>query len=134
VRVVGVALFRAGPEGRRLLAARRWPGLEHGGGWELPGGKCEDHESLGDGAVREIQEELGCTIRVTGQLPGAEPVRPGWTLEVVTAELAAGEPRALEHAELRWLGVDELRSVDWLPADEPFLAAIEARLAAEVGG
>jgi 8-oxo-dGTP diphosphatase len=134
VRVVGVAVLRADADGRRLLAARRRPGPGQGGGWELPGGKCEVDESLEQGAVREIHEELGCTITVTGRLSGSEPVRPGWTLQVVTAELSAGEPRALEHAELRWLAAGELDSVDWLPADVPFLAALQAHLAPDVGG
>ncbi len=133
VRVVGVALLRTTVSGPRLLAARRLPQGGRPGGWELPGGKCETGETPASAAVRELREELGCEVRVTGRLPGTSPIRPGWTLEVVTAELVTGEPCALEHAELRWLAVSELDSVGWLPADVPFLAAIAARLAQDVG-
>jgi 8-oxo-dGTP diphosphatase len=133
VRVVGVAVLRAAPSGRRLLAARRRAPDGRAGGWELPGGKCEPAETLAAAAVREVREELGCEVRVTGRLPGAAPIRPGLTLEVVTAELVEGEPRALEHAELRWLDATELDSVGWLPADVPFLTALAAHLAPDVG-
>ena len=135
VRVVGVALLRgtASNPDPRLLAARRLPHDGRPGGWELPGGKCEPGETLAAAAVREVREELGCEVRVTGRLPGVQPIRPGMTLEVVTAELVSGEPRTLEHAELRWLDATELDSVCLLPADVPFLPAIAAHLARDVG-
>jgi 8-oxo-dGTP diphosphatase len=131
VRVVGVAILAPGPGGARVLAAqRRGPGPD-GGGWELPGGKCHPGEPLEAAAVREIDEELGCTVRVTGRLDRVEPIRPGLTLEVVLAELVGGEPVPFEHAELRWLGPDELEQVRWLPADVPFLAELSPWLRPE---
>ena len=128
VRVVGVAVLGSGPGGeRRLLAARRARPPELAGRWELPGGKCRPGESLEQAAVREVAEELGCRVRVTGRLEGVQPVRPGLELHVVTAELVDGVPRASEHDALRWLGVDELGTVDWLAPDVPFLDALRAR-------
>ena len=126
VRVVGVALLHGG----RLLAARRADRHSRSGGWEFPGGKCEPGESLDQAAVREIREELGCEVRVTGRLEGVEPIRPGMVLEVVLAELASGEPvpRDREHDALRWLAAEELRSLPWLPADVPFLEQLAQRL------
>ena len=137
VRVVGVAVIARGPGGSRVLAARRRGPLETGGGWELPGGKCETGESLASAAVREIREELDCEVRVTGRLAGAQEIRPGVTLEVVVAELepthgpaarGSGEPRPLEHEALRWLAADELDQVEWLPADVFFLQELAGRL------
>jgi 8-oxo-dGTP diphosphatase len=111
----------------RLLAARR---AGPDGGWELPGGTCEPGEDLAAAAVRELREELGCGIRVVDRLAGVQPIRAGMTLEVVVGELVEGEPRPLEHAELRWLSAAELGSVRWLPADLPFLGAVRERLRA----
>jgi 8-oxo-dGTP diphosphatase len=128
VGVVGVAVIARGPAGRRLLAARRTSPAEAAGAWELPGGKVDPGEPLAAAAVREVHEELGCTVRVTGAVDGAQPIRPGYVLQVVTAELVDGEPVPLEHDALRWLGPDELGSVRWLPADVPFLAALADRL------
>jgi 8-oxo-dGTP diphosphatase len=121
VRVVGVAVLRAFPEGMRVLAARRTAPPSAAGGWELPGGKCEPGEDLARAAVREIREELGCTVRVTGGLSGVQPIAPGLTLEVVTAALVDGTPTPTEHDVVRWLAADELQEVRWLPADVPFL-------------
>ena len=71
--------------------------------------------------VREIREELGCTVRVVGRLDGEEPVKPGYTLRVAVAELTHGEPVPHEHDAVRWLGPAELDLVAWLEPDLPFL-------------
>ncbi|MCW2752600.1 MAG: (deoxy)nucleoside triphosphate pyrophosphohydrolase [Marmoricola sp.] len=115
--VVGVAIVR----GDRVLAARRSTG-----GWEFPGGKVEPGEDPANAAVREIAEELGCTIEVTGWLPGTVPIRAGLELRVATAQLVDGEPvpRSGDHDALRWLVTSSLDAVDWLGADRPFVVEI----------
>jgi 8-oxo-dGTP diphosphatase len=115
--VVGVAILRHG----RVLAARRE------GGWEFPGGKVEPGETPEAAAVREIAEELGCAVRLTGWLDPEVEIRPGLVLRVATAELVAGEPvpRPSEHDAIRWLCPAELGSVDLLPADRPFVAVLD---------
>ena len=128
VRVVAVAVVDRLPDGPRVLAARRTHPPGSAGRWELPGGKCLPDESLEDAAVRELDEELGCTVRVTGQLPGTADLGAGLTLLVVTAVVVKGEPLPLEHDALRRLRPDELDSVDWLPADEVFVDALRAHL------
>lgn len=125
---MGVAIVDSHPGGRRVLAARRTAPPEAAGGWELPGGKCEPGETLEAAAVREVAEELGCRVRVTGRLAGVEPIAPGLTLEVVTADLVEGTPVPSEHDTVRWLRAGELDRVRWLPADVPFLAELSAVL------
>lgn len=114
---MGAAIVRAG----RVLAARR-PAGSTGVGWEFPGGKVEDGESLDEALRREIVEELGCHVHVRGWLAGETAVRSGgYRLRVARAELTHGEPLPREHDALLWLSRRNLRSVDWLPADAPFL-------------
>lgn len=117
ITVVGVAIERGG----RVLAARRADG-----GWEFPGGKVEPGESNEQAAVREIAEELGCGVEVTGWLEPEVEIRPGLALRVATARLSAGEPvpRPGEHDAIRWLPADGLDVVAWLPADGPFVAVL----------
>jgi 8-oxo-dGTP diphosphatase len=79
-----------------------------------------------EAAVREVAEELGCRVRVTGRLPGVQPVGPDLELHVVTAVLVEGAPTATEHDALRWLAEDELGSVDWLAPDVPFVDELRA--------
>jgi len=118
--VVGAAIVRAG----RVLATRRTRPPEAAGRWELPGGKVEPGEEPEQALVREVREELGCTVGVTGTLTGEQQIRPGVSLRVLLAELVDGEPIPHEHDALRWLGSEELKDVAWLAPDEPFLVEL----------
>jgi 8-oxo-dGTP diphosphatase len=122
--VVAVAVLARG----RLLAARRTSPAEAAGRWELPGGKVEPGESPAEAGVREVREELGCAVTITGMLDCLQPIRPGLSLQVVLARLDAGDPVPHEHDALRWLGPEELDSVDWLEPDRPFLDSLRALL------
>jgi 8-oxo-dGTP diphosphatase len=120
--VVGVAIVRDG----RVLAARRSYPAATAGGWELPGGKVDEGETPEETAEREIAEELGCRITVTGWLEPEVPISADLLLRVATAELVDGEPipRAGEHDAVRWLRADQLDEVTWLEADRPFTAVL----------
>jgi 8-oxo-dGTP diphosphatase len=122
--VVGAALLHDG----RVLAARRTRPAAAAGRWELPGGKVEPGETPEQALVREVAEELGCRVRPVGALEVAQPLLDGAVLRVLTAELVDGEPVPHEHDAVWWLAPGDLRRVDWLPADEPFLDAIRALL------
>lgn len=129
VVVMGAAILDRG----RVLVARRTRPPEHAGGWELPGGKVEPGEDPATAVVREVAEELGCAVEVTGELTGSEPIRPGLVLRVATARLTAGRPVPREHDAVRWLDADQLEEVDWLPADRPFLPQLRELLVGAAG-
>ncbi|QBR93681.1 (deoxy)nucleoside triphosphate pyrophosphohydrolase [Nocardioides euryhalodurans] len=122
--VVGAAILRDG----RLLAARRTAPPATAGRWELPGGKVEPGETRAEALVREVAEELGCRIEVTGWLDGAAPVGDRHELVVALARLRSGEPAPTEHDQVRWLTATELDTVDWLEPDRPFLAGLRDRM------
>ncbi len=127
--VVGAAILEDG----RVLAARRTAPAVAAGRWEFPGGKVEPGETPDDAIVREIEEELGCTIEVTGWLEEGVPLNDSLVLRVALARIVAGEPSPTEHDQLRWLSLDELGDVDWLDADRPFLDELEAHLDLNLG-
>jgi 8-oxo-dGTP diphosphatase len=120
--IVGAAIIADG----RVLACARSDPPEVAGMWEFPGGKVEEGETDVEALIRECDEELGVRVEV-GDRVGRD-VRLGHgraLLRVYRARLLDGDlPRALEHAELRWLAADELDSVAWLPADAPIVAAL----------
>lgn len=116
--VVGAAIVRDG----RLLAQRRAVPARLAGRWELPGGRVELGESEPAALRRECQEELGARITVLGRV-GVDVPLPGSVLRVYSATMTEGspEPRALEHAGLRWVSGAELAELDWLDADRVLL-------------
>ena len=124
--VVGAAILSGG----RVLACARSAPPEVAGRFEFPGGKVEPGESETDAVARECAEELGITVRPGARLGHDVTLGNGWAvLRVYLAELVGdAQPRALEHRELRWLAVDQLDSVPWLPADVPIVAALRAHL------
>ena len=89
-------------------------------GWEFPGGKVEPNETPEQAIVREIKEELRADIKVTGFLTTVEHDYPDFhlSMDCFWAELEDGTKMTLlEHEAAKWLSLDELDSVDWLPAD-----------------
>lgn len=78
--------------------------------------------------ARELDEELGVTVRVGGQLGADVGLAGGRVLRARWAELVAGEPVLREHSALRWVGADELAGVDLVPADRAWTAELRERL------
>jgi 8-oxo-dGTP diphosphatase len=124
ISVVGAAIIRDG----RLLAAQRAEPAALAGGWEFPGGKVDPGESDQEALIRECAEELGVRVELKDRIGGEWPLGPESLMRVWTAELVEGEPRALEHLALRWLSVEELYDVEWLPGDLPVVAALRRHL------
>ena len=125
VRVVA-AIIR---QGDQIFATQRGYG-DFKDGWEFPGGKIEPGESPEEALVREIREELSAQICVGEHLITVECDYPGFHLSMTCfwAELAEGsEMTLLEHEAAKWLRLDELNSVDWLPADVKVVEAILRR-------
>lgn len=112
-----------------MLAARRTSPPAAARRWEFPGGKVEVGETPSEALVREIAEELGCTIEVTDWLVGEASIGETHVLTVALARLTDGDPDPVEHDEIRWLTADEIDTVDWLEPDRPFLPELRDHLA-----
>lgn len=113
-------------DGNRILATQRGYG-EQKDGWEFPGGKVESNETPEAAIVREIREELNADIEVTGFLTTVEHDYPNFhlSMDCFWARLAEGtELKLLEHEAAKWLSIENINSVDWLPADIKVVEAI----------
>lgn len=117
----------------RVFATQRGYG-ENKDGWEFPGGKIEAGETPQQALVREIEEELDTRIKVGELLTVIEYDYPAFHLRMQCfwCRIAEGTPVLKEHEAARWLGLEELDSVDWLPADRTILPLIRDKLISEV--
>lgn len=102
----------------KILATKRGYG-EFINMWEFPGGKIEDNESKEEALIREIKEELGCTIQITNFALDLEYQYPTFYLKMSCYDciIKEGTPKLLEHNDAKWLSREELDSVEWIPAD-----------------
>ncbi len=112
---VAAAVIR---DGDRIFATQRGYG-KYKDFWEFPGGKIEKNETPEEALMREIREELDTEISVGELADTVEYDYPDFHLcmKCYFAEVVKGSLTLKEHEAARWLGPDELSSVDWLPAD-----------------
>jgi len=124
--VVAAAICHA----EQILIARRSIQQDFSGKWEFPGGKVEAAETMEEALQREIKEELGCLIAVRAFIGKSEVVVGDKCIEMslFEASLVAGEPKNIEHQELRWISVAELFQFQWAPADIPLLGKLSAHV------
>ncbi|HEV2567115.1 (deoxy)nucleoside triphosphate pyrophosphohydrolase [Sphingomonas sp.] len=127
--VVAAALIRA--DGRVLLQ-QRGPDRSMAGLWEFPGGKVEPGETPEAALARELDEELGIAVDPALFAPAAFASAPLGSrhllLLLYSAYAWAGEPQALDASALRWVTVDEMRSLPMPPADVPLVDALSVLL------
>lgn len=104
---------------RRIFATQRGYG-EWKDWWEFPGGKIEHGETPEDALKREIREELATEIEMDELFTTVEYDYPKFhlTMHCYLCTIVNGELSLLEHEDARWLAMDELDSVKWLPADK----------------
>jgi mutator protein MutT len=103
------------------LLGRRPEHKHHGGLWEFPGGKVHAGEDDLQAAQRELAEELDLEVASVGRVLFVA-IDPGAAFEIRFVEVSVeGDPRALEHTEIRWARAEELAAMNLAPADARFV-------------
>src|SRR5699024_4327239 len=110
----------------KIFATQRGYG-EFKDGWEFPGGKIEEVETPKEALVRAIKEELDTEIEVKEFLEIVEYDYPEFhlSMDCFFCTIKSGELVLKEHEAAKWLTVETLDSVDWLPADEALVQGMK---------
>jgi 8-oxo-dGTP pyrophosphatase MutT (NUDIX family) len=111
-------------QGRLLVVLRgRAPAR---GRWSLPAGSVEPGESTQEAAVREVREETGLEVEVTGlagQLTWRDGDGGGFAITDHLARVTGGDQRPGDDADaLRWVTRSELEA---LPTTDGLLAFLD---------
>lgn len=109
----------------KIFATQRGYG-EFKDGWEFPGGKIEAGETPQQALKREISEELDTLIKVGDLIMTIDYDYPNFHLKMhcFRCSVVSGDLVLKEHEAAKWLTVDELDSVGWLPADLELISRI----------
>ena len=122
IKVVAAVICK----GDRVFATQRGYG-DYKDWWEFPGGKVEPVEAEEEALIREIREELDADITVDRYITTVEYDYPEFHLSMACylCGLKSDRLTLLEHEAAKWVGIDELDKVNWLPADVIVAKAIK---------
>lgn len=121
-----VAAIIRDDEGRIFATQRGYGAMKDG--WEFPGGKMEAGETPEQALRREIKEELDTLIVVEDLLTTVEWDYPDFhlTMHCYWCHVESGSLTLKEHEAAGWLTIDQIDTVDWLPADMEVIKEILA--------
>lgn len=118
ILVAAAVVERAG----RFLVTRRPAGVHLAGHWEFPGGKCDPGETLPSCLARELREELNVEATVGGELLSVAHDYPDRRVELhfLRCDIHV-EPVPQLGQEMRWVPREELRTLEFPPADDELI-------------
>lgn len=121
---VAVAVIR-NSQGQLLLMQRPANGLL-GGLWTLPGGFCEESESLTDALQRIVQKILNLKIRVREQMVSAtqDLTHLRMIVRAFKCEIISGKPKANGVEVFAWVSDAELDDYSFGKADRAIVEAL----------
>ena len=114
-------------ENDRFLICQRPVHKARGLLWEFVGGKVEPGETPEQALIRECQEELAVTVEVGEMAKEVTHTYPDLIVHLTLfhAAIVAGVPCRLEHADIRWITVEEIPQYTFCPADREILEQLQ---------
>ena len=130
IRVVAAVIKAVNENGEPIIFATQRGYGEFKGGWEFPGGKIEAGETSQEALKREIMEELDTDISVGALIDTIEYDYPEFhlSMDCFWSKIISGDLVLKEHEAARWLAKNQLRDVEWLPADITLIGKIREEM------
>lgn len=109
-----------------ILGTRRSGSSARAGKWEFPGGKVKAEELPQVAIAREIEEELGISVRVIKRLPSIVHHYPETSIRLIPfiCQWEKGEIILNDHDLYAWISREKLTEYDWSDADRNLISLI----------
>jgi 8-oxo-dGTP diphosphatase len=111
----------------KILLCQRKHGGRYACKWEFPGGKFEIGETAEQCLLRELHEELSIHVHSIMHIERiAASYEDGGTFNVSYCFVSGfdGEPQNNVFEQIRWVSIDELKKMDVLEGNLPFIATL----------
>lgn len=121
--VVAALIWR----GEKFMICQRPSHKARGLLWEFVGGKVEAGETPQEALIRECREEIDVLLSVGDVFMDVTHKYPDLEVHLTLfhATVASGEPKKLEHNDIRWITPQEIPDYDFCPADVEILQKIK---------
>lgn len=114
-------------QSNRVLIAKRLETAHQGGLWEFPGGKVESGESVFEALARELNEEVGLTIKSCRPLLeinhdyGDKQV----CLDVQLVDEIEGVAIGKEQQQIKWVDLSEIGEYEFPAANKTIIQQLK---------
>lgn len=125
IQVVAALIYD--PSTEKIMICQRPENKDRGLLWEFPGGKVEKGESKEQALIRECLEELSVEILPKEIYSSLVHDYPDIKIELTLfkAVIVSGEPKKLEHNDIKWVYTWESSKYDFCPADKEILERLK---------
>lgn len=86
------------------------------GQWNFPAGHVDEGESIMEGAIREVKEETGCDVKLTGLLPIKTVYQTDiptliveFTAEIINENIKFDKNEILD---VKWIDIEDIKNMD----------------------
>lgn len=125
IQVVAALIYD--PSTEKIMICQRPENKDRGLLWEFPGGKVEKGGSKEQALIRECLEELSVEILPKEIYSSLVHDYPDIKIELTLfkAAIVSGEPKKLEHNDIKWVYPWESSKYDFCPADKEILERLK---------
>ena len=111
---------------QQVLISKRRASQHLSGCWEFPGGKVEKDESFKSAMRRELLEEIGICVETAIKLVDIQHSYQDRQLHLQFFKVLkfSGEVSACENQLVRWVELDELKTIQFPPANQAVIDAL----------